>query len=639
MDVRQRRLGSDHPDTLTSQNNLASAYQDAGRTAEAIRLYELNLEVRDELLGPDHPSSLTSRSNLAAAYRDGGRVAEAIPLFEETLAGRERVLGPDHPDTRTSRKNLASAYQDAGRDAEAIPLLEQALAGRERVLRPDHPDTQTSPADLADPYPTADPVAGAIPPAEQAVAAQERHLPDGAAGQALPGGVRRPPADAARRMVPVGLRRPPADPARQPFLRSVARPSAKLTGHSARRAQGPPSDVQFDRDVAAAITAGDPAGMAMAYDRYAVSLYGYCHWMLHDSADAARALQDTFVVAATLSGLPEPAKLRPWLFALARHQGRRRIKPASAARHGEPDAAPQQVDPAGQSAHVTSEAADATIQFRAIGQLPDATTPFRAVGQLPDAAREAADATFQFRVVGLPIDATMPFRVVSLPADASDGLASVNGDREQAELRTLINSVLAGLKPREREVIELTFRHHLYDDDLAIALGVSQDRARALAARARGQLEKALSALHIALTRREACPVLGELLANWDGQLTEETRDLVGWHLEECQACAHHGWGALGPEAFSRLLPLAPLPPELREQVLSLCTSTARSAVVYRRRLARHAGSTWLTKFSQAIRVVSWDSIRANPGAAIATAAAAVWVVAALSVTLLTFAR
>ena len=121
-------------------------------------------------------------------------------------------------------------------------------------------------------------------------------------------------------------------------------------------------------------------------------------------------------------------------------------------------------------------------------------------------------------MVSQPFDATMPFRVVSQPAY---GLAHVNGDQGQAELRTLIYSILAGLKPREREVIELSFRHDLYDNDLAIALGVSWSRAHALASRARGRLEKALDALHIALTRREACPVLGELLADWDGQLTE----------------------------------------------------------------------------------------------------------------------
>ena len=97
------------PETLISQNNLTSAYQDAGRTAEAIRPYELNLETRERLLGPDDPSTLNSRSNLAAAYRDGGRVGEAIPLLEQTLADRERALGPDHPDTRATRKKLATA--------------------------------------------------------------------------------------------------------------------------------------------------------------------------------------------------------------------------------------------------------------------------------------------------------------------------------------------------------------------------------------------------------------------------------------------------------------------------------------------------------------------------------------------------
>ena len=58
---------------------------------------------------------MTSRNNLALAYRDAGRAAEAIPLFERTLADLERVLGPDHPATLNSRNNLADAYRAAGR--------------------------------------------------------------------------------------------------------------------------------------------------------------------------------------------------------------------------------------------------------------------------------------------------------------------------------------------------------------------------------------------------------------------------------------------------------------------------------------------------------------------------------------------
>ncbi len=113
--------------------------------------------------------------------------------------------------------------------------------------------------------------------------------------------------------------------------------------------------------------------------------------------------------------------------------------------------------------------------------------------------------------------------------------------------------------------------------------------AQALAARARSQLEQALGVMHIALTGRAACPVLEELLADWDGQLTEDTRELVGWHIKECQTCAQHEWGALRPVAFTRLLPSAPLPPDLREQVLNRCTSAAPDAVAYRRRVVRRA--------------------------------------------------
>ena len=228
--------------------------------------------------------------------------------------------------------------------------------------------------------------------------------------------------------------------------------------------------------------------------------------------------------------------------------------------------------------------------------------------------------------------------MVSGPTHPINGLADVNGYLGQAELRALIRSILADLKPREREVIELSFRHDLYDNDLAIALGVSWSRAHALASRARGRLEKSFGALRTALAGREACPVVGELLADWDGQLTEQTRDLVAWHIEQCQTCANHGRGALRPTALSGLLPLAPLPPELREQVLSCCSATDEDAVAHRRRVVRRVESTWSAIFSQAIRRASWDSIRANPGAAIAATAVAVWVVAAVSVMLLTFA-
>ena len=86
-----------------------------------------------------------------------------------------------------------------------------------------------------------------------------------------------------------------------------------------------------DPEVVAAIVAGDPAGLADAYDRYALPLYAYCRSMLPEPADAADAVQDTFLVAAAkLHGLRDPRKLRSWLYAVARNECFRRLRAGTA---------------------------------------------------------------------------------------------------------------------------------------------------------------------------------------------------------------------------------------------------------------------------------------------------------------------
>ena len=145
-------LGPDHPDTLTSRNNLAGAHESAGRLGQAIALYEQNLTDRLRILGPDHPDTLTSRNNLAYAHQAAGRLDQAIALYEQNLTDSLRILGPDHPDTLTSRNNLAYAHESAGRLDQAIPLYEQNLTDSLRILGPDHPNTEIFRNNLASAY-------------------------------------------------------------------------------------------------------------------------------------------------------------------------------------------------------------------------------------------------------------------------------------------------------------------------------------------------------------------------------------------------------------------------------------------------------------------------------------------------------
>jgi RNA polymerase sigma factor (sigma-70 family) len=83
-----------------------------------------------------------------------------------------------------------------------------------------------------------------------------------------------------------------------------------------------------DDEIVAAIAAGDPAALATAYDKYATPLYTYCRSLLREPTDAADAVQDVFVAAVSrLEGLRDPSRLRPWLYAVARQECLRRVRP------------------------------------------------------------------------------------------------------------------------------------------------------------------------------------------------------------------------------------------------------------------------------------------------------------------------
>ena len=69
-------------------------------------------------------------------------------------------------------------------------------------------------------------------------------------------------------------------------------------------------------------------GLTEAYDRYADPLYKYCLASLGEPTEAADAVQDTFVIAATrLADLREPDRLRVWLYAVARSECQRIARP------------------------------------------------------------------------------------------------------------------------------------------------------------------------------------------------------------------------------------------------------------------------------------------------------------------------
>ncbi|KAL8907713.1 MAG: hypothetical protein Q9171_005754 [Xanthocarpia ochracea] len=149
LETRKRVSGEEHLDTLISMNNLASTYWRQGRWKEAKGLQVGVLETRKRVLGEEHPDTLTSMNNLASTYWRQGRWKDAQGLEEGVLETSKRVLGEEHPDTLISMNNLASIYLNQGRWKDAQGLEEGVLETRKRVLGEEHPDTLISINNLA----------------------------------------------------------------------------------------------------------------------------------------------------------------------------------------------------------------------------------------------------------------------------------------------------------------------------------------------------------------------------------------------------------------------------------------------------------------------------------------------------------
>ena len=119
---RRRQAGHRPPDTLTTRNNLALAYQEVGRRAEAIKLFEATLKQRSRSSAPTTPTpspaattSPRSTTPLAATTRRSRCTRHAQA---EGVEARPRP--PQHAHSRNNLANgLPGRRATARRDQDA----------------------------------------------------------------------------------------------------------------------------------------------------------------------------------------------------------------------------------------------------------------------------------------------------------------------------------------------------------------------------------------------------------------------------------------------------------------------------------------------------------------------------------------
>ena len=171
---REQHQGAEHPETIAARAHLAHAYQSAGRPADAISLYERTVADSVRLLGQAHPVTLDAKASLAETYQASGSPREAVAAYEALLADAEHHLGVGHPTTLGARASLGAAYAASGRAKDAIAQYQRALADQERMHGPDHPDTIAARASLASAYRAAGKQKDAIAQYQRVLADRER---------------------------------------------------------------------------------------------------------------------------------------------------------------------------------------------------------------------------------------------------------------------------------------------------------------------------------------------------------------------------------------------------------------------------------------------------------------------------------
>ncbi|NKE62417.1 tetratricopeptide repeat protein [Lentzea sp. PSKA42] len=122
VEAQVRVLGAEHPDTLLTRHELASAHLKLGEFDLARQLFEDLLPVRTRVLGPNHERVLQSCSRLALTLAQLNQFDEAIQIHREVIAVATTEFGALDLRTVQFQAAYAGTLGQAGYPAAARDL-------------------------------------------------------------------------------------------------------------------------------------------------------------------------------------------------------------------------------------------------------------------------------------------------------------------------------------------------------------------------------------------------------------------------------------------------------------------------------------------------------------------------------------
>jgi tetratricopeptide (TPR) repeat protein len=131
--LQQKKLGLHHTDTVLTMANLAVNYRDAGRLADAVKLFDETLQRIDQRPPGPLPAQLAwIPAKAAATYDATGQFAKAEPLYRGVLEQAHKQFGADDLRTSAAQAQLGLNLLQQKKYAQAEPLLRDCLKVREQ---------------------------------------------------------------------------------------------------------------------------------------------------------------------------------------------------------------------------------------------------------------------------------------------------------------------------------------------------------------------------------------------------------------------------------------------------------------------------------------------------------------------------
>jgi tetratricopeptide (TPR) repeat protein len=134
LDIDEKKLGPDHPETAIALMNLGYLYESMGMLSKSESFYEQALAIRQRALGHENPSISASLNNLASLYLKMDNAGKAAATFQQALDIDQKVLGSDHPTTEIHMGNLAITYLDLQKTNEALHYADLAEEAQLKIL-------------------------------------------------------------------------------------------------------------------------------------------------------------------------------------------------------------------------------------------------------------------------------------------------------------------------------------------------------------------------------------------------------------------------------------------------------------------------------------------------------------------------